>query len=225
MATGSAEKTRERPILFSGEMVRAILAGKKTQTRRVVKSFKCVTPADGVERDCVMDVDGLPSRLDLGCDSLCPYGQPGDRLWVREAWYRPTTFWLPRGNWKRGGHAVVGYPGAPESRTVEIDREMYRKITAMKPGLRPALFMPRWASRLRLEITGVRNERLQDITEAEAIAEGVNGDYEWAGEARCDSKGDLVINQFWSLWDSINAKRGYGWESNPWVWVIEFRRV
>lgn len=183
---------REKPILFSGPMVRAILEGSKTQTRRV----------------CKLDVRGGMPQPEF--DSLlryCPYGQPGDRLWVRE------TCWL-YGRWEVKG---VRKNGKPSWRFVLIGK----RVRFDKPGTdesmaywgggegwswRPSIHMPRWASRITLEITGVRVERLGEISESDARAEGVQS-----------------VAEFKELWASINGPGS--WEANPWVWVVEFRRI
>lgn len=187
----------ERPILFSGPMVRAILAGRKTQTRRVVK--------DPSALDCYNEVGSWDGPGDWGEYSLsrCPYGVPGDVLWVREQFsYREVDsnpselgvwYWadghVPFGNWTRP---------------------------------KPSIHMPRWASRLSLLVKSVRVERLQDISQDDAQAEGLVG-------PMVDRKLDAIVNQiglapsdaFRALWDTLNAKRA-PWVSNPWVWVVEF---
>jgi hypothetical protein len=173
----------ERPILFSGQMVRAILEGTKTQTRRVVtlKHFGGKMLCDAALRNV----------------SVSPYGAIGDRLWVRETFcdtgckravYRAST---DPANWK------------------------WRKWT-------PSIFMPRWASRITLEITGVRVERLRDITDKEAWAEGY-APY-WRERSKDENCGyPAAIGWYAALWDSINAARGFTWSSNPPVWVITFQ--
>jgi hypothetical protein len=215
---------KERPILFSGPMVRAILEGRKTQTRRVVKQ--------GGRRDGVLgrrmhgDQKLWPYRLAEGRlapseEVPCPYGMPGDRLWVRETWYCD-DFRVQAGPYLR--------PDDWGSETQE--RMMYFRASHEAPGggtytgfsgetmnnpWRPAIHMPRWASRISLELTGVRVERLHDLTTGDANAEGFPYDGPQPEGAR--------IRWYRELWDSLNTKRGFGWERNPWVWVIEFRRV
>jgi hypothetical protein len=162
----------EKPILFSGEMVRTILDGNKTQTRRVVKS----KPRHNQEM-------------------ACPYGRNGDRLWVRE------TFGMLDCH-----HGQTVYRADGKDRFTDI---LWR----------PSIFMPRWASRITLEITCVRVQPLQDISEFDCIAEGVSP---------CGHDGfctDQHTCSYKKLWNSINAKRGFAWEKNPWVWVIEFRTI
>ena len=175
---------KERPILFSGEMVRAILDGRKTQTRRVVKPPK-----------------GMSERY-AGVDFPCPYGVRGDRLWVREAFSRCACGLCLRG-WPKNGYHMPSY-------RADTERDIV---------YHPSIHMPRWASRIDLEITGIRVERVQDISEHDVLCEGVR----WDGEH--DSPWMLQLNTFHQLWDSINGKRGYGWDKNPWVWVVEFKRI
>lgn len=195
--------TKERPILFSGAMVRAILDGRKTQTRRVVKdpdSFGCLTG------DC-------PHETQSECDDdmrvLCPYGRVGDRLWVREAWQAWTEF---------NGFAPRDIPvGSGINYLADGNEWDARK--------RPPMFMPRWASRITLEVTDVRVERVQDISEDDAIEEGVQ---DWCVEADPRTGEPIQVRlrpseEFANLWDSINADRGFGWDVNPWVWVVEFK--
>lgn len=171
MTAGERRGVKEYPRIFRGDMVSAILEGRKTQTRVFAddRRFKDI--------------------------------QPGDRLWVRETWYCA------------GVDESDGYPVRyREGATVQEDVSI---------SWRPSIFMPRWASRITLEITGVRVERLQDITEEDAKEEGVPPMiFSDGGYGKPDYR-----DGFRQLWDSINAKRGFGWDVNPWVWVIEFRRV
>lgn len=192
---------KERPILFNADMVRAILDGRKTQTRRVVKAdFDIIGECD--------DGSLWPWREDCenGGDIWypCPYGQPGDRLWVRETW-------------AMSGHQRVEYRAAP------ADGSDFRCVDRW----RPSIHMPRWASRITLEITAVRVERLQDISEEDAKAEGVwkYGDEDcWKIYTKTTSFGTSCPRRsFESLWQSINGPDS--WNANPWVWVIEFKRV
>jgi hypothetical protein len=175
---------KERPILFSGPMVRAILEGRKTQTRRIVR---------------------------------CPFGQQGDRLWVRETWaldaYTGDMQFCIK--YRAGGDYVTERNGSDEWVPVY---QRYIDGCALDnwSRWRPSIHMPRWASRLTLEVTGVMVERLQDISEDDAKAEGV--------EQLARSAGTNCRGAFQHLWDSINKDRA-PWESNPWVWVVEFRRI
>lgn len=195
---------KERPILFSGPMVRAILEGRKTMTRRVVKDHHVATQ--------------FGPWLPDGGQVVSPYGIPGDRLWVRETWLV-----LDRDGWwdsSAGKTELMKVGGLPRVNAVayrsqcDSESERIRKEYGYK--WRPSIHMPRWASRLTLEIISVRVERLQDIDDTDAEREGCDGS---------DMIPGYSINQFHSLWDSINLKRGYGWDANPWVWVVGFRSL
>lgn len=199
---------RERPILFSAPMVRAIFEGRKTQTRRVVKG------PGGRKIENLRDHDpyagysgryndpsswGFPfydDHADAPLDvwpELCHIGQPGDRLWVREAF------------------AGTSQEDLIYRATVRDDTD-WTEDEIHETRWRPSIHMPRWASRIDLEVTGVRVERLQDISEADALAEGVEP--EMPDECRM---------AFERLWESINGPGS--WDANPWVWVVEFKRV
>ena len=198
----------ERPILFSGAMVRAILAGTKTQTRRVVKPQPV-----GQESICRSGNNCEAWWIGRMRDSenawrivKCPYGAPGGRLWVRE------TF-------------------AFRGETVE-GRDRYRYRADENPATdgwkwRPAIHMPRAACRLILEVTSVRVERLQDISIKDAAAEGCYAGVviERAGDGAVKRVAGTSVDAYRALWDSLNAKRGLGWAANPWVWVVSFRRA
>ncbi|MBA3852911.1 MAG: hypothetical protein C0503_00770 [Gemmatimonas sp.] len=199
----------ERPILFSGPMVRAILAGHKTQTRRVVRGdFDTIQPSvmttDGKMLESHWTATGPAGRVGL----VSPYGVDGHKLWVRETWdFRP---WAT----EDAPTAVrVAYAADGEQRDVVAPADWNPTLFGTARW-RPSIHMPRWASRLTLEVTDVRVERLQCMSEEDAIAEGVVAPARWAS-----------VPGFAVLWDSLNAARGFGWDANPWVWVIEFRRV
>lgn len=184
----------ERPILFSGPMVRAVLSGAKSQTRRVVKPQATSGPHD------LEQTIGTPDSLAAFVRHRCPYGVPGDRLWVRETW-GPGPFY-------------------------RADDE----TISPSDGWRPSIHMPRWASRLTLEVVNVRVERLQDISDEDARAEGcpcyVCGaplDGRSENDCHCFHK-QADAYDFRNLWDSINAERA-PWASNPWCWVVSFKRV
>lgn len=195
---------KERPIIFSGPMVRAILEGRKTQTRRVIKLPKWSTERwSDVEIDSCTILDpyhDLPSAIccDTGClaDIQCPYGLAGDRLWVREAWHCDADLKEAR--------------AAHEDLMIDVPVIFYRASEPEEAGWqwRSPLHMPRWASRLLLEVIEVRVQRLQEMTQQDALAE--------AGG---------VLPSFTYAWDQLNAKRGYPWGSNPWVWALTFRRL
>jgi hypothetical protein len=216
---------KERPILFSAPMVRAILEGRKTVTRRAVKGLKTDNPviagADETPMTCCWDYGGPVIR--------CPYGQPGERLWVRETWmdlrgtgveHRPD----PDGPLQRYAYRADNPAGSHADEA--------RKDFGLK--WKPSIHIPRVASRILLEITGVRVERLQDISEAQAMAEGIVGvafrpDDGWPictgyMVGPDDGKTGLqttAAKAFAGLWDSV----GGDWDANPWVWVVEFKRV
>lgn len=217
---------KERPILFSGAMVRAILDGRKTQTRRVVKPQPLIADPDsygGARLELGADGYGGIVQENVNgtytCPVRCPYGVPGDRLWVREAWSMMnadrTTVVL------RGHH-----------RTREEAGELDVVYAATEPhdhrGWRPSIHMPRWASRLTLEVTGVRVERLHDITGEDARAEGIEVprcacEVCARTSAICTADASEYVQGFASLWREINGAES--WAANPWVWVVEFRRV
>jgi hypothetical protein len=195
-----------RPILFSSEMVRAILAGQKTQTRRVMKpqpsaqvyqycSFNAFYPA-------LPDDEHAPNYNE---EHRSLYGVTGDRLWVREnGWERPDrTDKMMR----EGADTWTRYQYDAD----DCDHDQLREWGWKR---RPSIFMPRWASRIILEIVKVRVERVHDISHEDAIAEGMVYEYPVTEKTR-----------YVSLWNSLNAKRGFGWNVNPWVWVIEFKRI
>lgn len=236
------EGMKERPILFKGEMVTAILEGRKTMTRRPMKPqpFQ-ITPGD-----TPMGARFMGWYEGGTCSDLwCPYGQPGDRLWVRETWQLEFHY---------GFHDVRyladNYLWDPGTLYLNL-----RNRTCWKK--RPSIFMPRWASRITLEITDIRVERVQEITEEDAIKEGIlsqMGDgsgpgpgYKWegigyhgagfdkagrrtfhtpsrTGKCKCFTGGDSPAQcAFREIWDSIHGRGA--WERNDWVWAISFRRI
>lgn len=194
---------KERPILFSGPMVRAILDGRKTQTRRVVNPQPKHFPmTDG---ETWFDVKTVMERFALECR----YGIPGEHLYVRETWH---------GSWSKERALKPEHPMDVISYRADFGED------AKGLQWRPSIHMPRWASRITLEVVNVRVERLLDISEEDAKAEGVEPKMDTHIAAKV--AGDTPYRmEFWHLWETINAKRGYGWTTNPWVFVVEFKRI
>lgn len=214
---------KERPILFSAPMVRAILRGRKTQTRRMIKPRKGLTLKDliagGEQTPHANGTTYSATREMLATD--CPYGVPSDRLWVKE-----THAIVPRTAYAMsdGVHQTLRPDDSHDAAVYAADWER------SKPGRwRPSIHMPRWASRITLEITNVRAERLNKCSAADAAAEGLiklpaSGRYvveqgdQYFGAASHDPREVYA----W-LWEHINGEGS--WASNPWVWVIEFKRL
>lgn len=205
---------KERPIIFSSPMVRSILDGRKTQTRRVVKL------RGGHEQELIGTRGKFDAAFSEDIDSgvNCPYGLPGDRLWVREKW--TGTFHLENFH--------IAYAADGSERFADAPPGYVLPKSALKPDnwVTP-LFMPRWSSRITLEITDVRVQRIQEISEQDSLSEGAELDSDGfpLGHPPLDDGYDTATEWFSDLWDSINAKRGFGWESNPWVWAITFQKV
>jgi hypothetical protein len=246
MQAKTAIDLKERPVLFSGEMVKAILDGRKTQTRRVVKPQPAYTPNDcwsfyfkgnPPRYEGSKPYDGwkvnytptVPAYAELQMRDIvagCPYGKPGDRLWVREAFVETKrrsfeTGQLVNYGWRYRADEQLRevtnrnvFIRTPDGRPVDTSK--YKTMADLYKW-KPSIFMPRAASRITLEITNVRVERLNEISKADVIAEGM-----------ATAPGDhLHGNEYLELcelkWDRINGKK-YPWSSNPWVWVIEFER-
>lgn len=231
-------------------MVRAILRGKKTQTRRIVRPQPAISmPILGADDATTISPDGRKLATGPSFFPRCPYGQTGDQLWVREKWRI--------GSWDDGCGFWLDYCDGPRKVRLESDVDTaYRYIRQIADDLRckrimptngtlyewapgesplrwrPGIHMPRWASRIALEITGVRVERLQSITEDDAIAEGIErlddffGCASWKayGEPKSEEVAcpDDPIGSYTSLWESIHGPGS--WTANPWVWVIEFKQ-
>ncbi len=201
---------KERPIIFSGPMICAILDGRKSQTRRIVKP----QPDAVIDGEPYWHIGGYrasryrgvtdPLRMGTHNPLRCPYGVPGDRLWVRETIKASGDVMV----YAADGQTVVQdglcWPSCGERQTI------------------PAIHMPRWASRITLEIVAVRVERVQKISEADAVAEGVSilPDAEIAARVAEDTPARM---EFWALWTSIHGPDS--WNANPWVWVLDFQRV
>lgn len=213
---------RERPILFSAPMVRALLDGTKTQTRRVCKpaeaaglSFVVEVP-DPLERGQVYNGSHFGDE-EGGVQFASPYGGVGDRLWVREA-----IRLVPDQEPDDGTGRVLSAYGADGSLTVA-------DAWPWKRSYLPPMHCPRGLSRIDLEITGVRVERLQDISEADAQAEGTpcyvcGRSMDGLGEDDCHCfHAKAKASDYRNLWEAINGPGS--WDANPWVWVVEFRRI
>lgn len=202
---------RERPILFNSEMVRAVLDGRKTMTRRPV-----VWPswAHDVEVDnhgevfgCDCDGDWLPLP--------CPYGEPGDRLWVRETW---ASFGSSRSiNPPVPLSCQIRYHADNKCEWKNVPENARGLFHDASFRLHPSIHMPRWASRITLEVVRVRVERVRDITPADAMADGI--------ETLSGIPTVNAVADFAELWSRVYAARGYGWDVNPLVWVVEFKVV
>lgn len=235
---------KERPIPFSAPMVRAILDGTKTQTRRIMKPQLEIVNVEGLFQSWALPMKGnrhllYPNAKQPVLDK-CPYGKPGDQLWVRE---RFQPLWADGFDWdsqvkpdyKTGFGYDISYP-ATDGIVEWIDGD--DNITDR---CRPSIHMPRWASRILLEIVSVRVERLNDISKPDAEAEGIEGidrptggdDYETHYRDYSLSTDDAdgwpyfpdgkQVQSYKTLWEKINGTGS--WDKNPWVWVVEFKRV
>jgi hypothetical protein len=213
---------------MSGEMVRAILDGRKTKTRRIMKPQPIGNPnhikrygTDGKWRSRF----GWQIAGGEGREWKCPYGKVGDRLWVRESYTRQ----MGRGGYSRGRYnADAEWFEAP-------DKKLNHPTKKLGMVTIPSIHMPKWACRIFLEITGIRAERVQKISKEDALAEGIRGHDAHGGgthynnitlyAAFPEKGGGFRTPQeaFELLWDTLNEKRGFGWDENPWVWVIEFK--
>ncbi len=221
---------RERQILFSGPMICAIREDRKTQTRRIVTPQPEVSEKGNLLGEWLSrPLDGLllPKIQDIAIH--CPYGQPGDTLVVRETFFAYGR-WETRYSAKKGRdewHFIdmtMECDRAYQYAADDPDLPFVKDRNGVTPGWwkRPAIHMPRRASRITLEVTGVRVEQLQQIDWEDAIAEGIRDPRRAAW--RVDPVEGCVA-KYRELWDSLNAARGYGWGANRWVWVVEFRRV
>lgn len=211
MSTAAKQvEVKERPIIFSGPMVRAILEGRKTQTRRVIKP----QPLDSWMLHHNTDWSEYYKRTRFGLkkhlwiahpteneEIVCSKGVPGDRLWVKE------TFGIPDAPYEKKTKELVVYRADQFPALQEANKYFWRNVRNM----------PRWASRILLSITNIRVERIQDISAADAKAEGV--------EAFLNRDATAWRAGFQIGWDEINAKRGFAWSMNPWCWVLEFKKL
>lgn len=235
---------KERPILFSAPMIRAILSGTKTQTRRVVKP----QPPMYFDRHCWFDapVYGWTREPEPATDwhkVKCPYGKLGDRLWVRET-FSTSGLTKYHETGKKNDHGGPGDPCCAFAATGTYKCGKRIPDAALATGShkwKPSIFMPRWASRITLEITEVRVQRLVEISFEDCLCEGVVGTQQWkdvtVDEIRSGSSSispedvDAAIDAGWNayarsayqrLWDSINGKKA-PWDSNPWIWALTFK--
>jgi hypothetical protein len=204
---------KERPILFNAEMVKAILSGRKTQTRRMVKF-----PLRDVNMGCELAGNELAGEVKAGDYSNCPLGKPGDQLWVRETWSDVNNAGCPSVAYRADGE--VRDLGEEDGEEADPNLEKYwfatwypDLINGTEGGWRPSIHMPRWASRINLLITGVRVERLDDISLHDARCEGIVGHHNVGQEKYLFSR----------LWRDIYGEES--WSDNPWVWVIEFEHL
>ncbi|MES2415148.1 MAG: hypothetical protein V4614_15180 [Pseudomonadota bacterium] len=228
---------KERGIPFSAPMVRAVINGTKTQTRRVIKD--CWGVNDGVPwKSAPTGHTGVTGVKDIPC----PHGKPGDRLWVREH-YRVSNKHdsIPPRDIPARSCTVFFEAGGSLANQAngrwEVDNDFSAKDAGDWVGkFRPGMFMPRWASRITLDLTGVRVERLNDISEADARAEGIfsfehfwrDTEYPLANVAYMpmpgwDTKYSSAVAAYEALWEHINGPRS--WSANPWVWVEEFKPI
>jgi hypothetical protein len=197
---------KERPIIFSGDMVRAILEGRKTQTRRVMKCWRIweLQQETHILADIEQNVRVRNNQQFI--ENYCRYGQPGDRLWVRETWA-----------------SYLKKPSKIEQLVYKSTHKFQGAVTNIK--WRPSIHIPRWASRITLEITGIRVERVIDISIQDAIAEGFNDRGKIGEPPMHDDLMSRARGLFRNEWNKIYADKGFGWSVNPWVWVIEFKRI
>jgi hypothetical protein len=196
---------RERPIIFSGPMVKAILEGRKTMTRRPCKGQRELSNIHDFQLDC------------------CPYGVPGDRLWVRETWKCSSmSHHTPTNGTERVEYGISYKPDGcfPNCKTVKMERPVDNAWQKNRDGWRPSIHMPRWASRITLEITNVRVERLQEIREKDCFKEGIDFRMEMFPQINREIKAQACFQRIWNFIYGKDA-----WDNNPWVWVIEFSRA
>ena len=216
----------EKPILFSGPMIRAILEGRKTQTRRVIDFSRvssrvgpfCCGP-DGYDTVADKLIERVPWTANRIMQMLkCPYGGPGDRLWVRETWGCDPNDWAGGPEYCK---PLIVYKASWPDEYITVNHCKGTEYPASGEyhwGWHPSIFMPRWASRITLEVEQVRVQRVQEISEDDALAEGID---------QCNSSvGWIVRERFQRLWDTINGTHpGRSWSDNPWVWCVSFRRL
>ncbi|HFZ0441505.1 hypothetical protein ACRAOD_16765 [Raoultella ornithinolytica] len=218
---------KERGMIFNGEMVRALLGGRKTQTRRIMAP----QPADDIERSAFPNPDAIGWKSSLkhkhGSTTahFCPFGAVGDRIWVRETFQGPLfdyeqmeAFLEDSSKFEKPEFCQYAADGGHRPEYQDADDNL-------RYGWRPSIHMPRWASRILLEITDVRVERLNSISQEDAQAEGLELTGWRPTYSDPDSGGEVMTpyDNFAELWSSIYGDES--WQANPWVWVIEFKRV
>lgn len=234
---------KERPIIFNAEMVKAILDGRKTQTRRIIKPQPTLSNTSGFNWKGAaygLGFNDKETNRNFANTNACPLGKVGDRLWVRETWWQAGYGARPypesdEYEWvgsKRAHYAVDGNP--PNEPNSDYPSGLKNgSFSAANPNRvwrkRPSIHMPRWASRITLEITEVRVERLNAISENDALSEGcvaLEG-CKWhtfkEAKAGTPMHDHTAKDAFSAIWQSIYGEES--WSSNPWVWVIEFKRV
>lgn len=230
-----------KQILFNTDMVRAILDGRKTETRRPIKpqpkeQLKCVIPHETRGMSCWMEENA--DQRDRSFRFHKSY-EVGDILYVRETWQQFMEYEIPAGR-PRGPHGTLGIPATPDQKSYycykadgELENPEYGKVNWL-----PSIHMPKEAARIFLRVTDVKAERLQDITEEGAIFEGIRG---WTKDGTLYKYGHIepgdpgatqwqdmsrtAVQAYSRLWDELYKTSGYGWEVNPWVWVIKYERI
>lgn len=215
---------KERGMIFNAEMVRAILDGRKTQTRRIIKD--CTVGRDPISKFIQIGkkfIGCYPEDVPELIRECCPYGVPGDRIWVRETFQGPLfdfeqmeAYQEDSSKFKKPEFCVYKADGKPAPEFFDADENLHCCW-------RPSIHMPRWASRITLEITGVRVERLNSISQEDAQAEGMELTGWRPTYSDPDSGGEVwtPYDNFAQLWESIYGEES--WKANPWVWVIEFK--
>lgn len=216
---------KERPILFSAPMVRALLNGSKTQTRRVIKPQPDILPR--AKLCLAADDEGIELHLYSGGVHLarCPYGNVGDQLWVRESFQPIWSDQFIDGYNKDDDQDFVDYktghgyePSYPATDGIQEFYDHTKDDISQK--VWPSIHMPRWASRITLEITAIGIEPLNNIAAEDAIAEGISECGHLLGDRAGDYSPDVIYS---ALWESINGQGS--WAANPWVWVVEFKVI
>jgi hypothetical protein len=231
-------RVTERPILFNSDMVRAILEGRKTQTRRPIK----ISFLPGYNPEWT----GYKPVFENGCFFLagsngesatkkvkCPFGKVGDRLWVREAWQQFFEDEVPADRFK-GQRGTMGIPAQPELKSYYYYRAdgEFKHPEFGEAAWRPSIHMPKEAARIWLKVDEVRVERVREITEEDAKAEGIIdggctncGNSSFPSSCGCDNPSPDFKDAFFYLWNNIYEKQGLGTIYNPWAWVVEFHRL